>query len=348
MRPKLSKKLLKYMLYIALALAAAYGLIWIILQGYRSSAAWTGFADFIKPSADFERGKTLWNWLELLIIPALIGVGLFLLNRSEKQTELDIATDRQREEALQAYLDRMSDLLLAETPLSAENEKAKKVARARTLAVLRGLDGARRGLVVRFLHETGLIKAERIVVDLKGADLQGAELGEVDLVGDELSNTNLKEADLHGASLVNAKFVTSNLEGANLRSVNLTNADLEDANLNRADMRRSRLAHANLRRAKLESANLRNADAIAAVLISAHLAQADLRSAAFKSVNLEKADLTGAYLQGAFLSKALDLEEANLRDAKLDWANLKYSDITKKQLDSVRSHEGATLPKSMK
>jgi hypothetical protein len=80
------------------------------------------------------RGKTLWDWLQLLIIPAVLAVGGYLFNyttsRNERQateqraqvereaaskrdqTERDIASDNQHEAALQAYIDKISELLL--------------------------------------------------------------------------------------------------------------------------------------------------------------------------------------------------------------------------------------------
>src|SRR5262245_4227897 len=64
--------------------------------------------------------KTLWDWMDLLIIPAVLAIGAFVLNRSERaverqvaedraKLEREIATDRQQEAALQAYIDRISD-----------------------------------------------------------------------------------------------------------------------------------------------------------------------------------------------------------------------------------------------
>src|SRR6266480_5156275 len=70
-------------------------------------------------------GKTLWEWLQLLIIPAVLALGgylfTFTISRNERkaadrhnQTERDIAQDNQREVALQEYIDKMSELLLHE------------------------------------------------------------------------------------------------------------------------------------------------------------------------------------------------------------------------------------------
>jgi hypothetical protein len=59
--------------------------------------------------------KNLWDWLDLLIIPAVLAAGALLFNRSEnrraeRQVKLDreIALGHRHDDALQAYLDRIS------------------------------------------------------------------------------------------------------------------------------------------------------------------------------------------------------------------------------------------------
>jgi len=101
------------------------------------------------PESGFS-GKTLWDWMELLLIPMLLAAGAFSLNRSERvserrrieertkedrklaegraKLEREITTDRQQEAALQAYLDRMADLLLKENLRTGENKDIRDIA----------------------------------------------------------------------------------------------------------------------------------------------------------------------------------------------------------------------------
>jgi hypothetical protein len=63
-----------------------------------------------------------WDWLELLIIPIVLGLAAFWLNqqargereraRQERENDHQVAADLTREDALQSYLDRISDLIL--------------------------------------------------------------------------------------------------------------------------------------------------------------------------------------------------------------------------------------------
>jgi hypothetical protein len=56
-------------------------------------------------------GITLWEWLKLLIVPAVIAAGGLWFNRQLRDREMEIAEQRAQDEVLQAYLDEMSQLL---------------------------------------------------------------------------------------------------------------------------------------------------------------------------------------------------------------------------------------------
>jgi len=58
--------------------------------------------------------KTLWDWLQLmsaLLVPVAVASAGFWFTRQQTQTESKIEENREREDALQMYVDRMSDLL---------------------------------------------------------------------------------------------------------------------------------------------------------------------------------------------------------------------------------------------
>ncbi len=238
--------------------------------------------------------KSLWDWMELLVIPLVLAMGAFYLNRSERtferqiaenrtKLEREVATDRQQEAALQAYLDRMADMLLSNSFILGE-EGPRNVARIRTLTVLRGLDARRKGLVIQFLSEAELIKGSQPVISLEGADLRGADL----------RAENLEEANLNGALLEDANLGYANLGGANLGAV------LNRANLLGANLRGAKLAAAFLNDTDLELANLRGAD---------------LQAAALYGAKLKNADLTGSNMRNTFLSQEQLAMVRSLKDA---------------------------------
>src|SRR5215208_237304 len=178
---------------------------------------------------------TLWDWIKLLIVPAAIaGAGLWF-NKQQRERELqiadqraqtdrDIADQRRQDEALQAYLSQIGELLLREERPLHETEKCdvvRTLAWARTKTVLRRLhDGAHKGRVLRFLGEAGLLNKPAPVIDLKGADLR-----EADLRGSVLEEVCLKEADLRGGNLRGAVLGEPDLSGGNLLPYDKQNPD---------------------------------------------------------------------------------------------------------------------------
>ncbi|MCX6908367.1 MAG: toll/interleukin-1 receptor domain-containing protein, partial [Verrucomicrobia bacterium] len=84
--------------------------------------------------------------------------------------------------------------------------------------------------------------------DLRGADLNHANLRNVDLGGADLSRANLLSVDFREANLCRA-----NLNHADLHLANLENANLRNALLGRADLSGSFLANADLSEASLWS-----------------------------------------------------------------------------------------------
>ena len=189
-------------------------------------------------------GITLWDWLKLLVVPAVIAGGGIWFNRQQRGRELEIAELRTQDEALLAYLDVMSQLLTDEKrPLHRAQigDSLSSVARARTLAVLPRLDGERKARVVQFLYESGLIAKKRPILDLLRADLRGADLLGVGLRGADLNGAHLSGAHLFRADLKWAVLSFADLSGADLRKVDLLEADLWDTDLSGADLWRASL-----------------------------------------------------------------------------------------------------------
>src|SRR5215211_6221719 len=196
-------------------------------------------------------GITLLKLLKVLALPITVGAAVPLLNWLQKKRELDVENQRAQDEALQAYLDQMAQLMLLDEadeakpkPLrkSAPRDEVRILARARTLTVLRRLGSERKRSIVDFLYEADLIKFSQPIIqlgspdaqysaaDLSGADLRGAFLLGAHLTG-PMSGVNLSRADLSGADLSGADLRRANLSHANLSHANLTDADLSWADL---------------------------------------------------------------------------------------------------------------------
>jgi uncharacterized protein YjbI with pentapeptide repeats len=246
-------------------------------------------------------GMTLRNWLPIvgaLLVSLVIALGIWAitwqleklenqraqqaqkLENQRAEAERELAEQRAQDEALQAYLDQMSQLILDRELLQVEQgdpvhepgDPVHTLAQARTSTAILRLDAEHNESVTHFLSNSGLaVRSEasaRLLrgstlshAKLSGAYLPNADLGDADLSGADLSNALLDNADLI-AHLANANLSGANLIGADLSDANLFSADLSDANLIGADLSRTDLSEANLVGANLENANLGGADGI--------------------------------------------------------------------------------------
>src|SRR3712207_594362 len=209
----------------------------------------------------FVAQRTLWDLSGLLVVPfALVVIGLWFtaqqdarqqqIENQRAEAERELAVQRAQDEALQAYLDQMSTLLLDKNLRGSgnnsevrTNSEVQTLARARTLTVLGRLDPSRKTAVMQFLVEADLVQrvegrepiiklgqppppaaytfAFSTIVAGSGTDLSGAYLLGVDLSGAYLSRADLSEANLS----------TADLRGANLTLGGLSQADLSYADL---------------------------------------------------------------------------------------------------------------------
>jgi len=278
----------------------------------------------------------LWDWLKLLIVPAVLAGGAIWFNAQQREREQETANNRAQDETLQAYLDGMAELLTdRDRPLhrAQVGDSLSTVARARTLTVLARLEGKRKRSVVQFLYETGLIAADRLVLDLSGADLSGADLSGAILSDANLSGAVLSDASLGGADLSGAVLSDAILSGAVLRVAILGRAVLIRTYLDQADLGRSILTEAVLGQADLSGADLRGAI----------LDEADLRGAILGRANLRKAILYQADLRGVWEWTADQLSKAKILEGAIMPNGQKYEDWVKSK-DRVKGEEKNSGP----
>jgi uncharacterized protein YjbI with pentapeptide repeats len=243
------------------------------------------------------------------------------------EAERELAEQRAQDEALQAYLDQMSGLLLEkDLRTSEEDSEVRTLAQARTLTVLERLDPSRKTAVVQFLVEAKLV--QRV-----------ARTGPIiSLNGDNLSGAYLFSSALSGADLERADLGQANLSDADLRGTNLSDAVLIDADFSTVEKvcDSTQTITADLPKADLSKATLLGADLSGCLLKEATLTDASLQSANVRSADLQGADLSHADLPNADLSPAtvpgfprvLPKTPTNLSDADLSWADLREADLT--------------------
>src|SRR5215210_6981864 len=303
-------------LTVIVAVLVTLGVLsYLIYIGY--SLEWTGFGQSSKDES-VQPAKTLWEWLGLLFVPAMLALGGFLLNRWQKQHEDRIqdaqeryeklaARQRAQNEMLRTYLDQMSDLMVdRKMRKDPPQSDTHRLAQARTIATLLGLDRDYKRRPLKLIYELELITKNEPLLNLKNAGLDTADLREVTLHDACLKEVDLRRADLRGADLKGSDLKEADLRGANLSNADLSNTCLAGANLLPYDIRHP---------SKLNATNLSNGS--------------DPNDIDPSDDHMIPADLTGAYLSGA-----------NLRGA---------TGMTPEELEQqAKSLKGATMPDGSK
>lgn len=333
---------------IAVAVLALTIFAWF---GYRRRWSWTGLpADLGDPATGRPSApaKTLWDWLQLLIVPLVLAVAAFGLNaaqadrdrqseQSRAERELQVARDEGRERSLHSYIARMSELILdrrlrvggAVSP--AHRTNAQMLARTLTLVELHQMDGRRKAVILQFLWETALIRQKSRwvrragsrwweyagqltypIVNLAGADLRGLRME-----GMQLSPVNASQAYAIGnrrgmhQTRVGVDLRGTELEGASFRGTNLANAAFNEANVRDVDFGGAYMVATVFDQSCLNGTSFRGA----------HLGQEDLvpaTSILFAEghwVDFRGADLDGADLRSSLLSP-VRLGGASTRDTR--------------------------------
>jgi len=313
----------------AFALSAAVA---FIAAAYRRGWRWTGLpADpgDGSPAAPPRPAKTLWDWLQLLIIPLVLALAAFALNatqdsRDRKQEDRRaardraIAADRAQEDTLRAYLQQMSDLITNQR-LRATGRQGRSdvptLERVLTLIALRRLNSERKSLVVQFLAESHLITRTVIYretargprVDVEGdpqvtlyhADLRGVVLRDLPPSSTEYESGGeaIVAEDFSGANLQHADFRGAGVDAVSFDEADLRNADFTDAYLDGASFGGSCLSGTRFVRASVNTSD--PSETKVTDFTGAEGRNVDFSAAQLNKANFEDARLTDVTLRGA-------------------------------------------------
>jgi uncharacterized protein YjbI with pentapeptide repeats len=302
-----------YLLYASVLIGIVVSLLFLIrtiLLGY--SVAWTGFGEYSPPTSNTVRAKTLWDWMELLVIPIFLTIGAFILNRTEREIErqrTDERTARERkyaEERADRERKYAEERSMREREYAEERERREQADAMERAALerLRGTDRQQEAALQAYLDRmAGLLlsqeldkpenKAARDVSRILTLTvLRGLDSRRKGLVMLFLREANLitrikpddPVIDLNGADLTRADLSEMMLASADLIGVDLTNANLSKtilsfSSLAGANLKGANLSHAILTKVNLHSANLRVADLSHAIIDNTDFGDAILEGA---------------------------------------------------------------------
>jgi uncharacterized protein YjbI with pentapeptide repeats len=289
----------------------------VLLGGYRWGWDWVGIGPYNQQYLHTKYGKTVWDWLQLLIVPGVVVIGGAVLNRLLERRRAQIEDDRQQEAAIEAYMDRMSDLLLTHNLWGSKSEsEGREVARGRTMNTLRRVNAERQGHVIQFLADGGLLNASSLasnqpkepVIDLRYINLRGIQLRNVIMTNVQLDAIAMNEARLNPCFMISCKLHNVQMERANLSGGSFVVTEFLGCDLKRVRMNNAQLSHAIF-------SKIGHLDETASDLAGADLSRSNLTRSDLIGVNLTGARLRGAILEGTNLALA-QVSKRQLRSAK--------------------------------
>ncbi len=268
------------------------------------------------------RNPTLWDFLELFIIPTFLVLGGFALDRVNRQRERerqkleaeknqkevahreklkeDIERERYQRINLREFMDRIESLYTGKgEELFNINEPARVTARARIKHVLHQADMKRKQHVIDFLLDSSLALVTH-GQDKKCSLLEGFSLEQTDFCGLKMRGIDLTHVNLKGAHFENSSDLSDAcLLNANVSGTNFSETLLSDANLSRV--------HANVE----SNENRENQTFFS----HSQMERCDLSHAELWNVQFDNVTLIEAKFHAAYLHKCTIAEESNLSNA---------------------------------
>lgn len=230
----------------------------LVSLGYYYRWEWVGVSNYTTPTIsegeEYQRAKTLWDWLELLIVPVALSGGAWILSENQKVIEENQVNERRRQLEYESYLSRMSQVLNKYSyPKEIENSTFDKATmRAWTLNTLRSLEPGKKGNIIQYLYDTNLISTDYQIIDLRSADLSNVDLERRFLPGINLSRSILTGANLKGVVLGGEFSIEVDDPSDPLNKIRLNGSDLSSADLTGADFTGAKLGGVNLKNAMID------------------------------------------------------------------------------------------------
>lgn len=200
-----------------------------------------------------------------------------------------------------------------------------------------GADLRGRNLECANLRRAVLVRADLRRANLRHANLEYADLRRSELEGAKFSYSNLRHADLGGAtgdhntSFVGASMESARFSGGVFRGTNFTEADLRKSELEAGIFFKARFAGTRMAFSRINGSNLEKADLTGVVADDVEARAANLRDAVVFMGRFTRARFAAADMR-VWKTGGMILSEADLRgvDANgIELANLTHANVWK-------------------
>lgn len=221
---------------------------------------WTGFGPYDE-DLNGPRSKTLWDWLDLILIPAVLAMVAWIYKEFDKtKTKKEELINRQNL-SLDNFIKTITELNL-EYNLSSDKpiEGTSEIARSRVILVLNDLDSASKGQVLQFLYESNLVnqnpKIKLVGANFRESNLRGIDLSFAEIRGAYFSDSDLSKCNFSSSTFVGCDFTDSDFSESKVNNVDFSYTNLTKCKFHKVDLRSTNLEGATLDYADLTKAKI--------------------------------------------------------------------------------------------
>jgi len=309
---------------------------------------WTGFG-----------GRKAWDWLEIAIIPIVLGFLVIHFEKKQRESEIAIEHEREgREKVLEekrrereeyqanknraqmifeSYIDRMTSLILDYGLLQdrKDNNEDIEIAKTRTRSVMRTLDEQWRGEVVRFVIETKIAILAKDIFHL--TKFNGADLYKIDFKGMYLQNSDFSGCNLFRADFTAADTNFSIFENATLRTAvfkdseafgcKFVNTDIKNVNFLNCKISHSDFTNAFAENTRFSSKPAFYVDFTSTNLQKSEFSKMEISDTSFENANLNKSTFNNVDFRDVSFLNA-DLTDVDFTDCTFKRCNMKDANLS--------------------
>jgi uncharacterized protein YjbI with pentapeptide repeats len=193
------------------------------------------------------------------------------LAQNAQEAQRNDRIDEYRNQVLIDYIKEIGDLLEKKNGSLTSDPLTHTIARAKTLNILRQLDGSRQIHVIRFLCEAGQLTNtnKSTALDISTAELIDIDFrktgrllytGKISFAGVSLGDSTFSEMDLLNVNFSSARFFNVDFSSALLDNVNFSSAWLDHVNFSSARLLNVNFSSASLFNVNFSSARFGNID----------------------------------------------------------------------------------------
>lgn len=194
-----------------------------------------------------QQSKTLWDWLQLLLVPIILILGGFWLNRSESRhslemqksindTNLSIEKERFEDGILNSYINDIAQMIINSDTAKLRTNRIMAVYKIKTLTTLNRLNSERRNYLIQFLVDSKMLNYWDFLSDFKNIHVSGIFFNDV----------SFDDFKFIGSSISSSRFFSCSIQSSKSSHSDFTSSMFNDMKINIFDISSSKFIQSSL------------------------------------------------------------------------------------------------------